>query len=83
MPMRRPINPTIMRERGYEMEKNQQTLDYIVECIKESGDDPRAQIMGYLLTGNDCYITRTGNARGLIQSVDLKQLEQYVVLHKE
>jgi len=72
-----------MRERGYEMEKNQQTLDYIVECIKESGDDPRAQIMGYLLTGNDCYITRTGNARGLIQSVDLKQLEQYVVLHKE
>ena len=59
------------------MEK-QQILPYIVECIEESGSDPRSQLIGYINSGNELYITRKGNARELIRSIDLKELNQYV-----
>lgn len=64
--------------KGIAMEDNQQVLEYIVKCIKETGNDPRTQIRGYVISGNDCYITRTGNARRLIKSVEPACLEKYV-----
>lgn len=60
------------------MENNQQVLEYIVKCIKDTGNDPHTQIRGYVVSGNDCYITRTGGARKLIKSVEVSCLEQYV-----
>lgn len=60
------------------MEQNLQILKYIIKCIKETGNDPRAQIHGYVISGNERYITRNGDARGLIKSVDVSCLEQYV-----
>ena len=54
------------------------TLKYIISCIEKSGNDPRSQIYGYVTTGNECYITRYGDARVLIKSVDETQLKQYV-----
>ena len=59
------------------MEK-QQILPYIIKCIEESGSDPRSQIIGYINSGNELYITRKGNARELIKSVDFSELEQFV-----
>lgn len=59
------------------MEK-QQILPYIVKCIEEFGSDPRSQIIGYINSGNELYITRKGNARELIKSIDSATLEQYV-----
>lgn len=59
------------------MEK-QQVLPYIVKCIEESGGDPRSQIIGYINSGNELYITRKGNARELIKSIDTTDLEQYI-----
>lgn len=59
------------------MEK-QQILPYIVKCIEESGSDPRSQIIGYINSGNELYITRKGNARELIKAVDFSELEQFV-----
>lgn len=64
--------------KGSAMEKNQQVLDYIVKCIKATGNDPRTQIEGYVVSGNECYITRSGDARNLIKSVEVSCLEQYV-----
>lgn len=58
--------------------ENKDTLEYIVSCIKETGKDPYSQIYGYLSTGNECYITRRGDARELIKSVDEAQLKHYV-----
>ena len=60
------------------MEKNQQVLEYIIKCIKDTGNDPRTQIRGYVVSGNECFITRNGDARNLIKRVDTSQLEQYV-----
>lgn len=60
------------------MENNQQILAYIVKCIEETGSDPHVQIKGYVSTGNECYITRNGDARRLIKSVERDRLEQYI-----
>ena len=58
--------------------ENKDTLEYIISCIEKSGNDPRSQIYGYITTGNECYITRYGDARVLIKSVDGDRLKQYV-----
>lgn len=58
--------------------ENKETLEYIISCIEKSGNDPRSQIYGYLTTGNECYITRYGDARKLIKSVSSNKLIQYL-----
>ena len=60
------------------MQENRQTLDYIVRCIEDTGNDPKIQIYGYIKSGNECFITRNGNARNLIMRLEKHQLEQYV-----
>jgi uncharacterized protein (UPF0297 family) len=46
--------------------------------IASTGLDPYSQLMGYLLTGEDCYITRTGNARAIINDLDKDLILAYV-----
>ena len=60
------------------MQENGQTLEYIVRCIEDTGNDPKIQIYGYINSGNECFITRNGDARNLIKKVEASQLEQYV-----
>ena len=57
--------------------ENQDTLEYIISCIEKSGNDPRSQIYGYITTGNELYITRHGNARELIKTIDVSVLAEY------
>ena len=57
-------------------------FEAILNAIRDAGYDPYAQIYGYLTTGNDAYITRTGNARAMIQLVDKAKLMQYVLQFK-
>ena len=61
-----------------ENSKFNETVESIISSIKRSGHDPYAQIYGYLTSGNDMYITRTGNARELIKQVDSALLWEYV-----
>ena len=61
-----------------ENSKFNETVESIISSIKKSGHDPYAQIYGYLTSGNDMYITRTGNARELIKQLDKPQLLAYV-----
>ena len=61
-----------------EKSKFNETVESIISSIKKSGHDPYAQIYGYLTSGNDMYITRTGNARELIKQLDKAQLLAYV-----
>lgn len=49
--------------------------------ISEAGYDPYSQLTGYLLTGNDAYITRSGNARAIIATLDRDQIQLYVKQH--
>ena len=61
-----------------ENSKFNETVESIISSIKKSGHAPYAQIYGYLTSGNDMYITRTGNARELIKQLDKAQLLAYV-----
>ena len=55
-----------------------QRITEIVEAIKDAGYDPYDQLMGYLKTGQDYYITRNRDARKLIKQLDYDQIEEYV-----
>ena len=63
-----------MRERTMGFEH----IDRIVAALRQAGYEPFSQLRGYLITGNAAYITRRGNARELIRSVDLWQLQMYL-----
>ena len=54
------------------------TMESIVSSIEEKGIDPYEQLYGYLTTGKEEYITRTGNARELIKTLDWSQVYGYV-----
>lgn len=53
-------------------------MDYIVQCIKQTANDPYEQLTGYIETNNEVYITRTGNARAMIKKLDKAQIRLYL-----
>ena len=57
-------------------------LEGIANSIKSAGLDPYEQITGYIRTGNDRYITRTGNAREQIKELDRRILKEYAAYLK-
>lgn len=61
-----------------EDEKFIAAMESIVSSIEKTGNDPYAQLHGYLSTGKDVYITRTGNARELIKNLNWQQVYEYV-----
>lgn len=54
------------------------TITTIVTAIKQAGYDPYSQLTGFLRTNDERYITRTGNARELIHTLDTDKLRYYV-----
>ena len=56
----------------------EKTMEHIVASIQAAGFDPYAQLYGYLKTGDDTFITRTGDARYIIRTLDYDQLRQYM-----
>lgn len=48
----------------------------IVAALEQAGFNSRAQLTGYLRTGEDAYITRTGHAREKIKKLDLETISQ-------
>ena len=61
-----------------EDEKFIATMESIVSSIEKTGMDPYSQLYGYLTTGKEEYITRTGNARALIKTLNRQQVYEYV-----
>lgn len=57
-------------------------LEHIAASIKEAGFDPFEQMTGYIRTGDERYITRTGNARELIKGLDRRVLKEYAAYLK-
>ena len=56
----------------------EQMMEHIVASIRNAGYEPYDQLYGYLKTGDDAYITRTGDARAMVKTLDHKQLERYI-----
>ena len=57
-------------------------MEHIVSSLKQGGYDPYEQLTGYITTGEVHYITRTGNARELIKSLDKLMVKSYVLRMK-
>ena len=53
-------------------------MESIVSSIEKTGLDPFSQLYGYLTTGKEEYITRTGNARELIKKLNRQRVWDYV-----
>ena len=59
------------------MQTTKEILIHIADSIRETGNDPHDQLLGYISTGDVTYITRRNNARELIQTVDKKDVRQF------
>ena len=55
------------------------TLDEVCEALREKGYNPVNQIVGYLVTGDETYITNYKNARKKIVSIDRGVLIETIV----
>ena len=58
-------------------EFEKQILD-VIASLKSAGYDPLAQFTGYLQTGDDSFITRTGGARAIVRTLDREQIAEYI-----
>lgn len=74
-------NPPRIRELTSEDEVFLTTMQVIASAIKAAGYNPEAQLYGYLTTGNATYITRSGNARALIQGLRKDKIWRYIKAH--
>lgn len=53
-------------------------METVVSAIRKVGQDPYAQLYGYLKTDYDMYITRTDNARELIRTLAKDDISRYI-----
>lgn len=53
-------------------------INKVCHAIALAGYDPYSQLTGYLLTGNDLYITRKEDARALVASLDKEKIHTYI-----
>ena len=50
----------------------------VCHAITLAGYDPYSQLTGYLMTGNELYITRKEDARSLAASLDKEKIHTYI-----
>ena len=60
------------------MKDTKEILSEIAESIRQTGNDPYAQLYGYITTGDVTYITRRNNARKMIQTVKMDVVSQFI-----
>ena len=53
-------------------------IAFVVSTLSDAGYDPYAQLKGYLQTGDETFITRNGNARAIIKTLDIERIALYV-----
>lgn len=53
-------------------------IEYIVAKLKEKGYSPYDQLAGYVLLGNELYITSHGDARNKIKELDVEDIKEYL-----
>ena len=63
-----------------EQKKFEQVMEHIIRSIEDSGYSAEDQILAYVWTDDENYITRNGNAREWIQKLDKQQIEKYLEL---
>lgn len=56
----------------------QALMDEIIQSIREAGYEPYDQLYGYITTGKEEYITRAGDAREKIKTLNWLQVKEFV-----
>ena len=56
----------------------EKSMGEIIQALSNAGYDPYAQLTGYLQTGDETFITRKGDARTIIKSLDIERIALYV-----
>lgn len=56
----------------------QLNIEKIVSSLRAAGYDPYEQLVGYLQTGQEYYITRRNGARDLVRLLDKTDIRKYV-----
>lgn len=56
----------------------EKSMGEIIQALANAGYDPYAQLTGYLQTGDETFITRKGDARTIIKSLDIERIALYV-----
>ena len=54
------------------------TMQQIVNALKERGYNPYEQLTGYVVENNPAYITKHNGARDLIQTLEFERVKQFV-----
>ena len=54
-------------------------IEKIIKLLEEAGYEPYSQIEGYIMLGDERYITRLGDARNLIREVEIEDLKKYIM----
>lgn len=58
-----------------------QLMQHIIHTLEKNGYNPVLQLEGYLKTGDPTYITRSDDARKLIQLLNNDSIVQYMKLY--
>ena len=58
--------------------QEQQKLTIVINAMEAAGYNPRAQLTGYMITGDTAYITRQGGARKMIGELDRNVIGSYL-----
>ena len=62
-------------------EKFQKDIECIISALRDTGYDPYEQLYAYAITGNETFITRKGDARRIISSIEREELIEYILPH--
>ena len=54
-----------------------------VEALQAAGYEPYDQLYGYIIHGNDQYITRFGGAREIVTKMDVEDIKTFLKHYKE
>lgn len=57
---------------------SRELLKKVVLALEQAGYNPCDQLEGYLKTGNNTYITRSGDARELISLISRDCIKEYL-----
>ena len=55
----------------------------VVDALQSTGYDPYDQLYGYVMHGNDRYITRSGGAREIVMKMDMKDIRIFLRHYKD
>jgi len=65
----------------YMLDKKKKDIEHIISILQDAGYDPYEQLYAYAITGNEIFITRKGDARHIISSIEREELIEYILPH--